>query len=129
MRSWHGIIRESEATDLFFYPSLNSIDCSFNMARPRKEAVPIGPQFTVNWTNVMTAVLWKTLVDQHNLGKRADTGWKPESWNLARDAIQEVYVGAEGQSIDVTKVKAKVDYVCICQALFLECSNALISTR
>jgi Myb/SANT-like DNA-binding domain len=83
-----------------------------NMPRKRKEVVPPGPQFTLIWSSAMTAILWKVLVEQHHLGKRADTGWKMEAWIVARDAVQEVYTGGE-EHIGIEKIKAKVDYVCV----------------
>jgi hypothetical protein len=52
------------------------------MPRKRKDVVPLGPQFTLIWSAAMTAVLWKVLVEQHHLGKRADTGWKMEAWTV-----------------------------------------------
>lgn len=51
----------------------------------------------------------KLLEEQDDLGKRSDTGFKPEAWMIFREAIQEKYNGIE--YIKIEKLKSKLDYV------------------
>ena len=51
----------------------------------------------------------KLLEEQHDVGKRSDTGFKPEAWVICREAIQEKYTGIE--YIKIEKLKSKLDYV------------------
>jgi hypothetical protein len=53
----------------------------------------------------MEALLFHTLVEQVNIGKRADSGFKKEAWLACYIAINNIYM----QSITVDKCKSKVD--------------------
>ena len=68
-----------------------------------------GNAFTLIWSPEMMLTFLRVLEEQDNLGKRSDTGWKPEAWNECRDTVQQVYTGT-GQ-ITVNKLKSKLEYV------------------
>jgi hypothetical protein len=53
----------------------------------------------------MEALLFHTLVEQVNIGKRADSGFKKEAWLACCIAINNTYI----QSVTIDKCKSKVD--------------------
>ena len=53
----------------------------------------------------MEAILFHTLLEQVDLGKRADSGFKKEAWVACCNAIE----GAIKQPITIEKCKGKVD--------------------
>ena len=53
----------------------------------------------------MEEILLLTLLEQVDIGKRADSGFKKEAWVACCDAIEEVI----GETITIDKCKAKVD--------------------
>ena len=44
----------------------------------------------LQWTDAMEAALFNAFLEQHNKGKRADSGWKTESWGPVVEAVQAV---------------------------------------
>lgn len=78
------------------------------MPRPQKSADSLD-KFTLHWTQLMLQTLVDSLEKQHDLGKRSDTGWKPEAWSVCLEDVQSVYTGTE--VIPLEKLKAKLDYV------------------
>lgn len=61
------------------------------------------------WSDDMIAVFLQLLEEQHDLGKRSDTGFKPESWSIFREAVQKEYTGTG--YIKIEKIGSKLDYV------------------
>lgn len=66
--------------------------------------------FVLNWNDEMHDVFIDALEKQHDLGKRSDTGFKPEAWVYCLAEVQNVYTGKE--IIPVEKLKNKLDHVC-----------------
>lgn len=61
------------------------------------------------WSDDMVAVFLRLLEEQHDIGKRSDTGFKPESWNIFREGVQKEYKGTG--YIKIEKLRSKLDYV------------------
>ena len=45
------------------------------------------------WSDDMVAVFLRLLEEQHDIGKRSDTGFKPKLWNIFREGVQKEYKG------------------------------------
>ncbi len=58
---------------------------------------------------VMLDTFIKLLEKQHDLGKKSDTGFKPEAWVICCEAIQEKYTVTE--YIKIEKLKSKLNFV------------------
>lgn len=65
--------------------------------------------FVFNWTETMHDTFIEALENQHNLGKRSDTGFKAEAWTYCVAEVQSVYTGEK--TISVEKLKNKLDHV------------------
>lgn len=61
------------------------------------------------WSDVMITNFLQLLEEQHDLGKRSDTGFKPEAWNIFRGGIQSEFTGTG--YIKIKKIRSKLDYV------------------
>lgn len=59
------------------------------------------------WTAEMTETLLETLKVQQDRGKRSSTGWKPEAWTVAKDAV--IRASRKNANPTVAQVKSKVD--------------------
>ena len=57
----------------------------------------------------MIAVFLRLLEEQHDPGKRSDTGFQPEAWDIFREGIQSEYTGTS--YIKTEKIRSKLDYV------------------
>ena len=80
------------------------------MPRAQKSTGRLNP-FVLSWTDAMHDTFIDALENQHDLGKRSDTGFKPEAWAYCVTRVQDVYAGKE--AIPVEKLKNKLDHVCI----------------
>jgi hypothetical protein len=65
----------------------------------------IQPSSTFRWTLEMEELLFHTLVEQVNIGKRADSGFKKEAWIACCTAINSTTI----QPVSIDKCKGKVD--------------------
>lgn len=61
------------------------------------------------WSDGMITIFLQLLEEQHDLGKRSDTRFKPEAWNIFRERIQSEYKGTG--YIKIEKIRSKLDYV------------------
>ena len=61
------------------------------------------------WSDDMVAVYLKLLEKQHDIGKRSDIGFKPESRNIFCEGVQKEYKGIS--YIKIEKLQSKLDYV------------------
>lgn len=71
--------------------------------------------FVLNWNDQMHDVFIDALERPYDLGKRSDTGFKPEAWVYCLAEVQNVYTGKG--IIPVEKLKNKLDHVC-CNILY-----------
>ena len=76
-----------------------------------------GESLTLNWTDEMDVAFTNALQEQHDLGKRTDTGFgfKPEAWAICVAEVQNVCSGKEAITVD--KLKDKLDYVCTLKSI------------
>ncbi len=65
----------------------------------------IQPQPQIRWTLKMEETLFGTLLEQVDIGKRADSGFKKEAWTACCIAIKN----ATGQLVTIEKCKNKVE--------------------
>lgn len=65
----------------------------------------IQPQLPIRWTFEMEEILFLTLLEQVDIGKRADSGFKKEAWISCCNEIKN----ATGQLVTVGKCKNKVE--------------------
>lgn len=65
----------------------------------------LAPTSHIRWTLEMESVLFATLLEQVDIGKRADSGFKKEAWVAVCSAIEST----TGQSVTFEKCKGKVD--------------------
>jgi hypothetical protein len=65
----------------------------------------IQPQLALRWTFEMEETLFFALIEQVDLGKCADSGFKKEAWIACCNAIEK----ATGQLVTIEKCKGKVD--------------------
>ncbi len=65
----------------------------------------IQPQPQIRWTLKIEETLFGTLLEQVNIGKRADSGFKKEAWTACCIAIKN----ATGQLVTIEKCKNKVE--------------------
>lgn len=79
---------------------------SLKMIRNRK---PPEDPFVLSWNDKMLDIFIDALEKQHDLGKRSDTGFKPEAWVYCVAQVQNVYSGKE--TIPVEKLKNKLYHV------------------
>ncbi len=63
------------------------------------------PQLSLWWTFEMEETLFLTLLEQVDIGKRADSRFKKEAWIACCNAIEK----ATGQLVTIEKCKGKVD--------------------
>jgi Myb/SANT-like DNA-binding domain len=63
------------------------------------------PQLPLRWTFKMEEILFHTLLEQVDIGKRADSGFKKEAWTACSDAIRNT----TGQFVSIEKCKNKVE--------------------
>jgi hypothetical protein len=79
------------------------------LSQPASPTPPISddlqPQLFVRWTFVMEETLFLTLLEQVDIGKRADSGFKKDAWTACCNAIKK----ATGLLITIEKCKGKVD--------------------
>jgi hypothetical protein len=68
---------------------------------------------TLVWTKDMEYILFSHLLEQQELGKRADTGFKKEAWVIVSAAVQNSYRGP--LTITLKQLKNKE---CAVKALF-----------
>lgn len=61
------------------------------------------------WADSMIAKILSLLGEQHDLGKRSNTGFKPEAWVIFRERIQAEFTGSG--YFETEKVRSKLDYV------------------
>ena len=61
------------------------------------------------WSDGMIAIFLRLLKVQHDLGKRSDTRFKAEAWNIFHEGIQSEYT--ETGYIKIEKVRSKLNYV------------------
>jgi hypothetical protein len=78
---------------------------------PIRSIEPSQPQTKrteLRWTLIMHETLLTTMLDQCRGGKRADSGFKKEAWNICRDAVQNVYEGVP--ILEDKQIKSKLDW-------------------
>ena len=102
-----------EMPPLFFYfPFLKSNQPGWrkppdhNTMPPKKD---LDSTAVLVWSDSMIATFLRLLEEQHDLGKRSNTGFKPEAWAIFRDGIQAEFTGSG--YIRTEKIRSKLDYV------------------
>lgn len=74
-------------------------------ASPLPSISDIQPQLPLRWTFEMEEILFCTLLEQVDIGKRADSGFKKEAWTACSDVIKNT----TGQFVSIEKCKNKVE--------------------
>jgi hypothetical protein len=62
-------------------------------------------QLPLQWTFEMEEILFRTLLEQVDIGKRVDNRFKKEAWTACSDAIRNTI----GQFVSIEKCKNKVE--------------------
>jgi Myb/SANT-like DNA-binding protein len=65
------------------------------MGRPRKanKEPSAGKPPNLSWSEKMESELFEALLDQQNVGKYANVGWKKEAWPPVIQRVQNAYTG------------------------------------